>query len=231
MRKHVLDDVAFHGWPGEWVQSAPNFQEAGVIESGNGYRVRKFRYEIVPGFEATAILYEPEKTNGRVPAILNVIGHDPLGNAVEYEQKRCINFAKRGIVALSLGWVGFGELAFKGDAHDDAASLDLVGSNALGFFYLAMRRGLDYLATLPQVDSTRLGVTGLSGGGWQTILLSSTDPRVAVSVEVAGFGALPSNITRPGDTSEVEEDAADSAEVRITPCLSPCALPGNASYP
>ena len=46
-------------------------------------------------------------------------------------------------------------------------------------------------------------------GGWQTILLSSTDPRVAVSVKVAGFGALPSNITRPDDTSEVEEDATD----------------------
>ena len=209
LRKHVLDDIAFHGWPGEWVQSAPNFQEAGVVESGNGYRVRKFRYEIVPGFAATALLYEPEKTNGRVPAILNVIGHEPMGNAAEYEQKRCINFAKRGIVALSLGWVGFGELAIKGDDHDDAASLDLVGSNALGFFYLAMRRGLDYLATLPQVDTTRLGVTGLSGGGWQTILLSSTDPRVAVAVEVAGFGALPSNITRPADTSEVEEDATD----------------------
>jgi dienelactone hydrolase len=209
LRKHVLDDIAFHGWPGEWVQSAPNFQEAGVIESGNGYRVRKFRYEIVPGFAATALLYEPEKMNGRVPAILNVIGHEPMGNAAEYEQKRCINFAKRGIVALSLGWVGFGELALKGDDHDDAASLDLVGSNALGFFYLAMRRGLDYLATLPQVDTTRLGVTGLSGGGWQTILLSSMDPRVAVTVEVAGFGAVPSNITRPADTSEVEEDATD----------------------
>ena len=219
LRKHVLDDIAFHGWPDEWVQSSPNFQEAGVIESGNGYRVRKFRYDIVPGFAATAILYEPEKTNGRVPAILNVIGHELMGNAAEYEQKRCINFAKRGIVALSLGWVGFGELARKEDAHDDAASLDLVGSNALGFFYLAMRRGLDYLASLPQVDATRLGMTGLSGGGWQTILLSSTDPRVAVSVEVAGFGALPSNITRPDDTSEVEENATDLTQGEDYPFL------------
>jgi dienelactone hydrolase len=209
LRQHILDDIVFHGWPSEWVHSAANFQEVGVIETGHGYRVRKLRYEIVPGFVATALLYEPDQPNGRLPAILNLIGHEPMGNAAEYEQKRCINFAKRGIVALSLGWVGFGELALKGDAHDDAASLDLVGANALGFFYLAMRRGLDYLATLPEVDTTRLGVTGLSGGGWQTILLSSTDPRVAVTVEVAGFGALPSNITHPSDTSEVEEDGTD----------------------
>jgi dienelactone hydrolase len=209
LREHVLNDVAFHGWPTEWVQSAPHFEQAGQTESRNGYRVSKFLYEIVPGFDATAILYEPEKINGRDPAILNVIGHEPKGNAAEYEQKRCINFAKRGIIALSLGWVGFGEMAQKGNDHDDAAALDLVGSNALGFFYLGMRRGLDYLASLPQVDTSRLGVTGLSGGGWQTIVLSAIDPRVAVTVEVAGFGSLESNITHPQDADEIEENATD----------------------
>jgi dienelactone hydrolase len=209
LRKHILDDVAFHGWPSEWVQSAPHFQQVGQTESRNGYRVSKFLYEIVPGFDTTAILYEPEKISGRAPAILNVIGHEPKGNAAEYEQKRCINFAKRGIIALSLGWVGFGEMAQKGNDHDDAAALDLVGSNALGFFYLGMRRGLDYLASLPQVDTTRLGVTGLSGGGWQTIVLSAIDTRVAVTVEVAGFGSLESNITHPQDADEIEENATD----------------------
>jgi dienelactone hydrolase len=209
LRQHILDDIAFHGWPGEWVQSAPNFRQVGGTELRSGYRVSKFLYEIVPGFDATAILYEPEKPIGRAPAILNVIGHEPAGNAAEYEQKRCINFAKRGIIALSLGWVGFGELALKGNDHDDAGALDLVGSNALGFFYLGMRRGLDYLASLPQVDTTRLGMTGISGGGWQTIMLSATDNRVAVSVEVAGFGALQSNITHPQDADEIEENATD----------------------
>lgn len=209
LREHLLDDVAFHGWPSEWVHSAPNFKQVGTTDVRNGYRVSKFLYEIVPGLSATALLYEPEKVNGRAPAILNVIGHEPQGNATEYEQKRCINFAKRGIIALSLGWVGFGELALKGDDHDDSGALDLVGSNALGFFYLGMRRGLDFLASLPEVDTTRLGVTGLSGGGWQTTVLSALDSRVAVSVEVAGFGALQSNITHPRDTDEVEENATD----------------------
>ena len=209
LRKHILDDVAFHGWPREWVDSAPHFEKTRVIESGHGYRIRKLRYEIVPGFVSTALLYEPEGISGRVPAVLNVIGHEPDGIAVEYEQKRCINLAKRGMVALNLGWMEFGELSQPDNAHDYAAHLDLAGSNALGLFYLAMRRGLDYLASLPEVDPARIGVTGLSGGGWQTVLLGALDPRVAVSVEVAGLASKESNLTNPQDTYEIEEDAPD----------------------
>ena len=209
LRQHMLNDIAFHGWPHEWVESPPRFEEVGPVENGQGYRWRKLRFEIVPGFWSTATLYEPESPGGKTPAILYVEGHDHLGKAAEYAQKACINFAKRGIVTLDPEWLGMGELALKQNQHDYAAHLDLVGTNALGLFYLAMRRGLDYLAGLPQVDASRLGVTGLSGGGWQTIVLSALDPRVAVTVEVAGFGSLQSNITHPVDTDEVEETPAD----------------------
>jgi len=210
LRQHMLSDIAFHGWPHEWVESRPRFEEVGPVENGQGYRWRKLRFEIVPGYWSTAILYEPEKPSGKTPAIVYVEGHEYVGGkAVEYAQKACINFAKRGIVTLDPEWIGMGELDQKQNAHDYGAHLDLVGANALGLFYLAMRRGLDYLAELPQVDPSRLGVTGLSGGGWQTIVLSALDPRVAVMVEVAGFGSLESNITHPVDTDEVEETPTD----------------------
>lgn len=212
IREHIVNDIAFHGWPSEWVDSAPRFERVGPATKGDGYTWQKLRYEIVPDYWSTAILYQPEGAAGKIPAILNVHGHDPLGKAAEYKQKRCINFARRGILALSLEWPGFGELSQKENAHDDGADLDLVGSNALGFFYLAMRRGLDYLAQSPQVDASRLGVTGLSGGGWQTIVLSALDPRVRVMVEVAGFGSLQSNITHPIDTDEIEETPTDFLE-------------------
>jgi dienelactone hydrolase len=209
LRRHILDDIAFHGWPREWVESPPRFEEVGPVENSQGYRWRKLRFEIVPGFWSTATLYEPRNSGGRTPAILYVEGHEHTGKAAEYAQKACINLAKRGIVTLDPEWLGMGELAVKQNQHDYAADLDLVGANALGLFYLAMRRGIDYLAGLPQVDPTRLGVTGLSGGGWQTIVLSALDPRVAVMVEVAGFGSLQSNITHPIDTDEIEETPPD----------------------
>ena len=209
VRKHVLDDITYHGWPREWVDAAPKFEEVGIIETSHGYRIHKLRFEVVPGFHSTALLYEPAKISGRVPAILNLPGHEPEGIEVEYEQKRCINFAKRGIVALDLEFIGYGELANAENAHDFGSQLNLVGSNALGIFYLSMRRGLDYLSGLPEVDTNRIGVTGLSGGGWQTVMLSALDPRVAVEVEVAGIGSRESNLTHPVDTDETEADAPD----------------------
>ena len=209
LRRHLLDDIAFHGWPADWVKSPLVIREAGEIETGNNYRLKKLQIEILPDFWTTAILYEPLGGAGKRPAVLNVNGHDPLGKAAENKQKRCINYVKRGIIALNLEWVGFGDLHLDEDAHDFGAHLDLVGANALGLFYLATRKGLDYLASLPEVDTARLGITGESGGGWQTIVLGALDERVLAAAEDAGFGSLESNITHPIDADEVEETPTD----------------------
>ena len=209
LRKHALDEIIFHGWPLEWVNAAPKFEDRGLIPSGKGYRLRKLRYEIVPGFWSTALLYEPEGASGRVPATLNLNGHAPQGKAAEYKQKRCINNALQGMYALSLEWLGMGELDIPENAHWFGAHLNLVGACATGLFYLAMRKGLDYLHQHPNVDPHRLGVTGLSGGGWQTLTLSGLDERVAVSVPISGHFALISAIERNSDVGDIEYNSAD----------------------
>src|SRR5580698_2009076 len=53
VRKHVLDDIAYHGWPREWVDAPPKFEEVGVIETNPGYRIHKLRFEVVPGLFST----------------------------------------------------------------------------------------------------------------------------------------------------------------------------------
>jgi hypothetical protein len=210
LRKHALDDVVFHGWPRAWEDAPPKFEEVGVIETGHGYRMRKLRYEIVPGFESSAILYEPEHASGKLPGVLNVNGHDyDLGKATDWKQKRCINQALHGMIALSLEWLGCGELNVPENRHEFGAHLDLAGVNVAGLFYLAMRRGLDYLDQLPNVDRSRLAVTGLSGGGWQTIMLSALDPRVLVSIPVAGFSSLISKLEHQDDRGDPEQVPAD----------------------
>jgi dienelactone hydrolase len=219
IRKRVLEDVIFHGWPGEWIESPPKFEDMGIIPSGPGYRIRKLRFEIVPGFYSTALLYEPAKMNGKVPAVLNVMGHwDEAGKAMEFEQTFCINQALRGMIALNLEWLGTGELNTKENAHWFGADLDLVGANGVGLFYLAMRRGLDYLSENPNVDPSRIAMTGLSGGGWQTIVLSSLDPRVKVAVPVAGYGTVTERVARqafnPSEAGDPEQQPTDLTDGR-----------------
>ena len=221
LRKHLLQNVVFHGWPEEWVASPPKFEEVGVLP-GNGYRIRKLRYEIVPGFQGVALLYEPQNLRGKVPAVLNVNGHvGAAGKTIEYKQKRCITLAQHGILALNLEWLSFGELSQEGNGHMFGAHLDLAGMNELGLFYLVMRRGLDYLYEHPNTDRERLGMTGLSGGGWQSIILSSLDERVQVAVPVAGFSSIITRAedARHGDIGDFEQSATDLFQGRDYPHL------------
>lgn len=227
IRDQIVNDVVFHGWPKEWVDAPPKFEDLGVTP-GNGYQIRKLRYEIVPGFQSTAILYEPLNLHGKVPAILNVNGHvGPPGKSVEYKQKRCITFARNGILALNLEWLSFGELGAEFNQHWYGAHLDLVGANELGLFYLAMRKGLDYLYEHPNTDRARLGMTGLSGGGWQTIILSSLDERVKVSAPVAGFSSIIPRVEAKefGDIGDVEQSATDLFDGRDYPWLAALRAP------
>jgi hypothetical protein len=58
LRKQLLEKVIFHGWPKEWVDAPSKFEDLGLIPSGKGYKLRKLRYEIVPGVFTTALLRE-----------------------------------------------------------------------------------------------------------------------------------------------------------------------------
>jgi hypothetical protein len=208
IRRRVLSDVIYHGWPKSWVDSPPKFEDMGAVPvpAGAGYRLRKFRYEVVPGFYSTAVLYEPANLEGKAPAVLDVLGHFPTGKSSPFEQKLCINQALRGMVALSIAFIDMGELRVDENSHYYGSDLDLVGVNGVGLFYLAMRRGLDYLYNDPHVDKSRIAVTGLSGGGYQTLVLSSLDKRVLVSIPVAGFDSLNGRLQRlPGEPGDYEQ--------------------------
>ncbi|HEV2325262.1 MAG TPA: hypothetical protein VGS10_15020 [Terracidiphilus sp.] len=212
IRDHVLNDVIYHGWPKEWIDAPPHFEDMGAVPvpDGAGYRAEKFRYEIVPGFYSTAVLYEPAHLEGKVPAVLDVLGHYPTGKSMPFQQKLCINEALRGMIALSLAFVGEGELKTPENEHYFGSDLDLVGVSGVGLFYLADRRGLDFLYNNPHVDRNRIAVTGQSGGGWQTLMLSSMDTRVKLAIPVAGFTSLQGRLERiPGEPGDYEQLAPD----------------------
>ena len=184
----------------------------GTVEAGPGDRGRKLRYEGDPGMWVPALLYEPAALRGRVPAVLNPNGHHPGGKAMDYKQARCINLAKRGMLALNTEFIGMGEL--RADAeHLRIALLDLCGVAGIGVFYLLMKRGLDVLLDHRHADPERVAMTGLSGGGWQTALLSALDERVKVIVPVAGHSAMWQRRGCPQDIGDLEQCPGDMCTI------------------
>ncbi len=190
------------------LKAAPRIQWQGTIETGQGYRIRKLRYEGYPGMWVPALLYEPTNLHGKVPVVLNPNGHHAGGKAMDYKQARCINLAKRGMLALSTEFIGMGEL--RADAqHLRIGLLDALGVSGIGVFYLLMKRGLDVLLAHKSADSTRVAMTGLSGGGWQTALLSALDERITVIVPVAGHSPLWQRRGCVADIGDLEQCPTD----------------------
>ncbi len=208
LRKDFLDTVVLQGVPESWTQPETSIVWGDTIDRG-AYRIRKLRYEALPGLWIPATLYEPTDIAGKVPAVLNVNGHAGPGKAHEDEQIRCINLALRGMLALHPEWYSFGELNNPEYAHENLAYLDLVGVRGLSVFYLALKRGLDVLAMDPHADPSRIAMTGLSGGGWQTALLSALDDRIDLIVPVAGHGAMAPRIEHVSDIGDLEQAPAD----------------------
>jgi hypothetical protein len=93
-------------------------------------------------------------------------------------QYRCATLARMGAVVFSYEMFAYGESLLQVEPADHRTSL------ALTMQTLNSIRLLDFLTSLPYVDVNRIGVTGASGGGTQTFLLTALDDRVTVSVPV-----------------------------------------------
>ena len=226
LRKRVLEDVIFRGEAARWRDARTSVQWLETVPGGPGYRIRKLRYEAVPGLWIPALLYEPETLSGKVPVVLNVNGHDRQGKAAPYKQIRCINLAKRGMLALNLEWFGMGQLAAANFNHSRANQLDLCGTSGVALHYLYLKRAIDLALSLENADPRRLAVTGLSGGGWQTIFISSLDPRVSLANPVAGYSSYLTRTQFPeldlGDSEQTPTDLAAVADyAHLTALMAP----------
>ncbi|MEW6305577.1 MAG: hypothetical protein AB1705_19030 [Verrucomicrobiota bacterium] len=224
-RREVLENVVFRGEARKWRDARTKVVWLETIDGGPGYRIRKLRYEALPGMWIPALLYEPEKLSGKAPVVLNVNGHDAQGKAAVYKQIRCINLAKRGILALNVEWLYMGQLRNDNNAHYRMNQLDLCGTSGLAPFYLAMSRGLDVLLDHKHADDKRVGVAGLSGGGWQTIFLSSLDTRVTLANPVAGYSSFRTRarfLSDLGDSEQTPNDLALYADyAHLTAMMAP----------
>ena len=213
LRRDALEKVVFRGQAAEWRKGKAKVVWLETIEGGPGYRIKKLRYEAVPGLWIPALLYEPEHLSGKVPVALSVNGHEAIGKSVAYKQIRCINLAKRGLLVLNPEWLGMGQLHGTNYDHSRMNQLDLCGTSGVSPFHLAMSRGLDVLLSLKNADPERVAVSGLSGGGWQTIFISSLDTRVKLSNPVAGYSSMRTRARFLEDLGDSEQTPCDLATV------------------
>jgi cephalosporin-C deacetylase-like acetyl esterase len=175
---------------------------------GDGFKIRKVIFESQPKFYVTALLYVPdaESSGGKRAAILMTPGHSPTGKAGDAPTAAI--FARNGFVVLSYDPIGQGErlqypdpnkpgssLAARPTGEHGEASLQpmLIGDTFARYEIWDAMRGVDYLASLPEVDPHRIGAMGCSGGGTVTALTSALDTRIAAigtACYITSFDAL-----------------------------------------
>jgi len=145
----------------------------------DGYVVENIAIQSFPGFYITGNLYSPLKPADRNPAILCPHGHAADKRLSEDVQKRSAVFARLGAIVFAYDMVGYAESTQTTHKMPIAALLQTWNS----------KRVLDYLISRPDVDSSRIGMTGGSGGGTQTFVLSAIDKRITVSAPVVQVSA------------------------------------------
>ena len=203
-RRDVLDKVVFTGGAAQWRNKPLKVEWLDTIEDLPGYRIKKLRFECLPGWWIPALLYEPAELANKVPVVLNVNGHSRAGMVTPYKQERCINLAKRGMLSMNVEWIGMGQFANR-MGHYQMNQLDLCGTPGIAPFYLNMSKALDVLLSHPKADPKRVAVAGLSGGGWQTIFISSLDPRVTLANPVAGYSSFKTRARHGTDLGDSEQ--------------------------
>jgi len=172
-------------------------------ETINGVRIEKLHFQSMPGLYVTANFYRPvAEPKAPLPTILYVCGHAVVkkdgvsfGNKAGYHHHG-LWFARNGYCCLIIDTLQLGEIP--GEHH---------GTHNLGKWWWLSRgytsagveawnciRALDYLETRPEVDKSRFGVTGRSGGGAYSWWIAALDDRIKAAAPTAGITSMKNHV-------------------------------------
>ncbi len=185
--RKILRDIV-----GPFPEKTPlNARVTGTIEKER-FRVEKIMFESQPGFFVTSALFLPRPLNGKAPAVVFCCGHSDLGFRSEAYQTMILNLVMKGFIVFAFDPVGQGERL---QYVDPQTGTSLIGGptkehsypGAQGFLTKHTQarimiwdgiRAVDYLLTRPEVDASRIGITGRSGGGTQSAYIAAFDERI-----------------------------------------------------
>jgi dienelactone hydrolase len=164
--------------------------------------VEKLHFQSRPGLYVTGNLYLPKKIDRPLPTILYVCGHSRVvKDGVAYGAKAGYQhhgawFARNGYACLTIDTLQLGEIE---GIHHGTTRYGMSWWYNRGYCPAGVEawncvRALDYLETRPEVDKTRFGVTGRSGGGAYSWWIASIDERIKCAVPTAGITDLQNHV-------------------------------------
>jgi dienelactone hydrolase len=201
-------------------RSPLNARTVGSFER-EGYRLEKVVYESQPNFLISANLYIPTTGRPPYPGVLFQMGHTTNGKAGDLYQRCCQGLVRLGYLVLGFDPMGQGERTYYPGSEPFRSRVGadeehtrpgrqmlLKGDTSTRLQLWDSVRSLDYLASHPLVDPTRLASTGQSGGGTNTMLLSAVDDRLVAAAVSCGIteNFACANFNPPGSTDDGEQN-------------------------
>ena len=179
VRKEVRERLGIDALLAQCVDEAPQYTK---IRKLDGYTVRNFCLKTVNGHTVKGSVYAPAK-KGKHPLIICPNGHFLNGRYGKVQQQRLSTLARMGAVCVDYDLWGWGE------SEDEVGTMAHHTSEAHVMQVLNGIRILDWMIKRKDVDVTRVGVNGGSGGGTQTVLLSVLDDRFTAANPVVSMSS------------------------------------------
>ncbi|MDE1193585.1 MAG: acetylxylan esterase [Arachidicoccus sp.] len=209
LRKDSLREELYQALELSPLPAKPNMQPVVTKERiYNGYSVQNIAIEILPGLYINGSLYKPLRIHGKIPIMLSPDGHWDQQRYRPDCQIRCATLARMGCMAYSYDLFAWGESLLQFKTEDHRRSLSQVVQT------LGAIRILDYVCSLKETDTSRIGISGGSGGGSHTVLMAALDKRIKLSAPVVSvssyfYGGCPCESGMPihfcaGGTDNVE---------------------------
>lgn len=153
------------------------------IRRYDGYTVQNICIETLPGEHVFGSIYSPS-TKGKHALIICPDGHFNGGRYRKDEQLRLATLARMGAVCVDFDLYGWGESEkeYGTDSHrtDRAHVMQALSAEVLLDYMLLHRK---------DIDRSRLGVNGGSGGGTHTVLLSLIDDRFTAAAPTVNLAS------------------------------------------
>jgi len=172
-----------------------------------GYTIEVLYFQSLPGFYVTANLYRPEGGPGPFPAVVWGPGHSShVDGAKALCQKYAIPWVRNGYICLMVDPIQVAEVfgVHRGTHARGMWDWFARGYSPIGIEVWNAMRAVDYLLTRRDVDSTRLTINGVSGGGHLSWMAGAADRRFSVVQPVAGTGDIQTHVGRDLERSHCD---------------------------